>query len=72
MTTMTNMVLNNSYWNNNSPNQLFDFDDLFSSTFDLIYNHHSTSIKDEYEEISESNVNIFNKIIFIEYLSFSI
>ncbi|CAF3049811.1 unnamed protein product [Rotaria sp. Silwood2] len=36
MTTMTNTILNNEYWNNISVNQSFDFDDLFSSAFNFV------------------------------------
>jgi hypothetical protein len=54
MATMTTSILNNSYWNTVSPETLPDFDDLFSSSYTLIfndeYNLRSKSIKEELVE----------------------
>jgi hypothetical protein len=64
MTTMTTSIVNHSYWDNKPSDSLFDFDDLFSSTYTFIYNnehhHDSMSIKEEPKEISSlsSEVNI--------------
>ena len=70
MTTVTNAVMNNSLWNNNSSDQLPDINDLFSSTFDFIYNQpydqDATVIKDDYEETS-SDVNIFSNCIYFVF-----
>lgn len=61
---MTTTMANNSYWNNVAYDQLFDFDDLFSTAFNFIvndeYNQQSVKIKEEYDDTSSSNdVNIF-------------
>jgi hypothetical protein len=73
MTTVTNTVMNNPFWNNMPSDQLPNIDVLFSSTFDFIYNQQydqdATLIKEDYEETS-SDVNIFYN--YILYLLFSI
>jgi len=75
MSTITINISNNSYLDNNPYDPLFDFDDLFSSTYTFVPNneHHDDSmwIKEEPEEISSlssAEVNILktiNDFIFI-------
>ena len=73
MTTITNTILNNSFWNNIPSDQPFDIDDLFSSTFDFIYNQQydqdSTLIKEEYEGTSSSSdVDTFSIYIYFVFI----
>ncbi|CAF3688844.1 unnamed protein product [Rotaria sp. Silwood1] len=72
MTTMTNTISNNEYWNNISNNQLFDFDDLFSSAFNFIYHneHDNNLISMEYENkeilLSAENNQNYSQILSTE------
>ncbi|CAF4996593.1 unnamed protein product, partial [Rotaria sp. Silwood1] len=72
MTTMTNTISNNEYWNNISNNQSFDFDDLFSSAFNFIYHneHDNNLISMEYENkeilLSAENNQNYSQILLTE------
>jgi hypothetical protein len=72
MTTMETTISNNSDWNNMLSDQLFDFDDLFSSAFSFIhsneYDEDPMSIREEYDEISSSSeVKIIKRYLFNVY-----
>jgi len=69
---MTTGILNTSYWNNVSPQTLNDFNDLFSSTYTILfddeYHHDPMSIKKEAEENSSSSeVKILKNIIYLMF-----
>jgi len=61
MKTIAKNIVNNSFWNNISFDELYNMDDLFSSTFDFIYQQeypqHLISNNEKYEEIPSYDVN---------------
>ncbi len=76
MTTMTNTILNNSYWNNIPSDQTLDIDDLFSSAFDFTHNQEydqdSTLIEEDYQETSSSDVDTFSIYIYLVFIIFNL